>query len=81
MTIGSPPPGLPPAVFQYLVEIATAVNRLESKRPAKEPWDVTDITELRVLDGATATADDVRQGLCTLLRDLMNHGTLTGNRV
>lgn len=81
MTIGSPPSGLPPALSGYLVEIATAINRLEGKRPAKEPWDVTNITELRALDGGTADADDVRQGLCTLIRSLIDHGTLTGNRV
>lgn len=81
MSLGAPPPGIPPELARYLTELAVAVNRLEARRPAKEPWDVTNITELRTIDGGTATADDVRQGLATLVRDLINHGTLTGNRV
>lgn len=80
MIIGQPPSGLPADLVRYLTELATAINRLESRRPAKAPWDVTNITELRALDAAAGSASDVRSALATLVRDLINRGDLTGNR-
>ena len=81
MSIGQPPPDTPEPLRRYLTEIAVAINRIEAQRPARDPWDVSNITELRVLDGGTASTGDVRNGFATLVRDLINRGILTGNRV
>lgn len=85
MTIGSPPmgPGMPGALVRWLTEVASEVNAIRDKvdRPAKEPWDVSSISEVRTFDASSATAGDVRSALATLVRDLINKGVLTGNRV
>lgn len=82
MSIGAPPSEITGPARAWLIELARQVNEVERKleRPARTPWALANVTELRTLDGGTATADDVRQGLVTLVRDLTNANVLPTGR-
>lgn len=82
MTIGAPPISIPEPARRWLTDLARQLNDLERKleRPSRAPWSLANVTELRTLDGGTATADDVRQGLVTLIRDLTTANILPTGR-
>jgi len=79
--IGSPPmAGIDPKMRAYVEWVNQALTEIERASyddaiTAVDALTVANYTESRSLDASTATATEVADFLCTLIKDLQNRGT------